>query len=379
MLEVTLEQATRFTLKSHFLTERTENGVLRVISRIAGLNSQTARAPYISLWSRIKGFKKDQIDKSLYGGARHAVPLLIKTWLMRGTVHTIPSDEYPLFQKALGPELAGDWKATLQRHGLGLSIKAREKLGRKIVDLLTGASLTKNELLPQIKHLVQGFSDREQKIILSRTLRGLSYEGLICHAEPTGPWYHFKQNRFTAVENWFKDVRFDKVDEARARKALALKYLTGYGPVSVADFAYWTGLKTGEAKEAFEGIKDRLVEVRIRDVKGTYWVPVEQADTLTSTEESTGSPVRFLPEFDPLIMGHKDKSRILDEVYRKHVFLRLADVAPVFLLNGRVAGTWNYKFTDHSFNLTPFAKLGKKEEESIDEEFTGLREFLRTE
>lgn len=381
MLEVTPEQVTSYILKSHFLTERTENGVLRVISRICGLNSQTARAPYVSLWARIKGFKKEQFDKSLYevAGARHAVPLLIKTWLMRGTVHTIPSDEYPIFQKALGPGLASDWGTSLARRGLGLSIQARAKLGKKIVDILAEASLTKNELLPQIKHLLQGFSEREQKIIISRTLRGLSYEGLIRHAEPTGAWYHFKENRFTAVENWFKGVRFDKVDEAEARKALALAYLSGYGPATVADFAYWSGLKPGKARKAFESIKDRPVEVRIKDTKGSYWILAEDADALAVTEERANFPVRFLPEFDSLIMGHKDKSRILDEVYRKHVFLRLADVAPVFLLNGRVAGTWGYRFTDRSSDLNPFDKLGKKEQGLVEKEFASLREFLGTE
>lgn len=374
MLEITLEQATRFTLKSHFLTERTKNGVLRVISRISGLNSQTARAPYVSLWSRVRNFAREQFDRALYEDK-----LLIKAWLMRGTVHTIPSDEYPIFQKALGPGLAGDWIATLERRGLGLSVKARAKLGQKIVNLLAEASLTKKELLPQVKHLVKGFSDPEQKIILSRSLRGLSYEGLICHAEPTGPWYHFKENTFTSVQNWLKGKKINDIDEQDAKRKLALKYISGYGPASAADFAYWARLKAEEVKEIFAGIKDKLVEVRIRDVKGTYWVPVEQADALTSTEESTGSSVRFLPEFDPLIMGHKDKSRILDEVYRKHVFLRLADVAPVFLLSNRVAGTWNYKFTDQSFNLTPFAKLGKKEKDCIDQELTKLREFLESE
>lgn len=381
MVEVTLQQVIRFTLESHFLTERTENGVLRVISRISGLNSQTARAPYISLWARIKDFKKGQLNKALYEvvGARHAVPLLIKTWLMRGTVHTIPSDEYPIFQKALGPGLAGDWGATLERRGLGLSVKARAKLGQKIVDLLAEASLTKKELLPQVKHLLQGFSDRERKIILSRTLRGLSYEGLVCHTEPTGPWYHFKENTFTSVQNWLKGKKINDIDEQDAKRKLALKYISGYGPVTVADFAYWTGLKVANAKRIFEDIKHELVQVKIRDTKGTYWITVGEAEALASTLESTGYPIRFLPEFDPLIMGHKNKSRILDETYRKYIFLRLADVAPVFLLNGRVAGTWNYKFTDRSFNLTPFTKLGKKEKESIDQEFVRLREFLESE
>lgn len=372
MLELSQEQVTRSSFKSHFLLDKAENSELvKVISRICGLNSQTARAPYISLWSRIKDFKKAQLNRALY-----EEKLLIKAWLMRGTVHTIPSDEYPIFQKALGPGLARDWSATLEKRGLGLSIKAREKLGKKIVDILAEASLAKNELLPQIKHLLQGFSEREQKIIISRTLRGLSYEGLVCHAEPTGPWYHFKENRFTVVENWFEGRKFRKVDEMDARQNLALAYLAGYGPASVADFAYWTGLKAGEANRTFEEIKDELVEVKIRETKGSYWMLAEDADAIADIDMKREPEVRFLPEFDPLIMGHKNKSRILDEAYRRQVFLRLADVAPVFLVNGRVAGTWNYKFTDQSLDISLFKGLGKQEKNTVERESVRLRKLI---
>lgn len=375
MLELSQEQVTRFTLKSHFLVDKAEQGdLVEVISSICGLNSQSARAPYISLRSRISDFKKAQLSSSLYEDK-----LLIKAWLMRGTVHTIPADDYPIYQKALGPGLADDWRISLEKRGLGLSMTAREKLGQKIVDILIEEPLTKKELLPHVKHLVKGFSEREQKIILSRTLRGLSYEGLVCHAEPTGPWYHFKENRFALTKRWLKGGQIVDISQTKARQKLAKKYLAAYGPARVADFAYWTGLKSAECKEIFAQIEHMLVEVKVSGADGTYWIPAEDADTLADTLESTNYPPRFLPEFDSLIMGHKDKSRILDEAYRKQVFLRLADVAPVFFVNGRVAGTWKHKMTDKSFELTPFEPLAKKELKEVEEEFARLRGFLEGE
>lgn len=371
MIEVTPEQITSFTLKSHFLTERKENPLPEVVSNICGLNAQSARASYISLWSRVKGFQKTGLDRALYEDR-----LLIKAWLMRGTVHVIPCHDYTIYQKALGGGLAGDWKLTLQKRGLGLSAQARAKLGEKTVDILTQASLTKKELLPRIKHLAGGFSEREQKIILSRTLRGLSYEGLVCHARPTGSWYHFKENRFVSVSRWLGGRKVKHIDERDAQRQLALRYISTYGPVTAADFAYWTGFKVSDAKRIFEDIAEKLVEVNVKDTKGIYWIISDKADALASIRHSTPYPVRFLPEFDPLVMGHKDKARILDDRYRKHIFLRLADVAPVFLAGGRIAGTWSYKFSDKSHDLNTFEKMGKKEKESVEREFERLREFL---
>jgi hypothetical protein len=169
-------------------------------------------------------------------------------------------------------------------------------------------------------------------------------------------------------------MKLGKIDEVEARARLALKYFAGYGPATIADFTYWSGLKSVDAKRAFEMIKPKLVEVKVDEASN--WLLAQDSDILADTKEETDYPVRYLPEFDSLLMGHKDKTRILAGEHRQKVFLRLADVAPVFLSVGRVAGTWKHKMTDSSFELEPFEKLAKKDRKEIEEEFTRLREFL---
>jgi len=63
-MEFSLKRVNRFYLKSHFLVKKAQkDSIVDVITKICGLNSKTSRAPYISLWNRVKGFKKEMINK----------------------------------------------------------------------------------------------------------------------------------------------------------------------------------------------------------------------------------------------------------------------------------------------------------------------------
>jgi uncharacterized protein YcaQ len=378
-MEVSGRQITQHTLGSHFLTGRSAGAdLVAVVDRLCGLNAQAARTPYLSLWSRVEGFRRDELAQVFRRQRR-----LIKTWLMRGTVHMVPTGDFYIYRRALGNILVDGWMKDLDRRGLMLPEARRKKLHGKVLEALTHGPRTKKELLPEVRHLMAGHDQREQKMRLGWILRELSYRGLICHGESTGPWYHFKEHRFVLVDHWIRGQDVVDMDENDARRRLLMKYLRGYGPASVADFAHWAGLKMAAAKEIFAAAQAELIPIHIAGQKAPGWILREDMarlrDSARESDEKASPPVRFLPEFDSLIMGHKDKSRLLDEAHRKKVFLRLADVAAIFLVDGRVAGTWNYRMTTRKMELHPFGKLGAEWRPRVDHETENLRSFFEAE
>ncbi len=372
-MEFTLKQINRYYIKSHsLLCDSHQKNPVEVVREICGLNAQSARAPYLSLWGRIEGFKKSELSKALYEDK-----LLIKTWLLRGTVHIVPVQDFTIYQKALHGYLVERLRRYLKGVSFGLKANERVKLHQSILDELRDASLTKRELLSKVEHLMRDYRRKEQKIIMFRAIWELSHQGLICHGKPTGPWYHFKENRFTSVENWLSGKEPEGINEAEAKRILLEKYLHSYGPASIQDFAYWTGFRVTDARKILDEVKDRIVSVKINDAKGSFLMLKEDVDVLNKIDKDMRS-VRFLPEFDSIVMGHKDKSRILNERYRKKVFLPLASVAPTILQGGRVIGIWNYKFIDKSLTLSPFRSLGTEEIRKIKRESSQLKQFLES-
>jgi hypothetical protein len=343
---ITPDELQAVTLDRHFLLSAPlPEQTTEAIGQICGLNAQSARAPYLSLWSRMDGFRREILTEALY-----EEKTLIKTWLMRGTVHIVPTADFPVYQRALRRSLCDGWETSLKKQTLIAIPRTWSKLLDAIVNSLGEGPLVKKDLAARVKGLMRSYTEREQKRLVGWALRLLSYRGLVCHDRPTGPWYHFKDNRFAPVSLWLEQNHVEAVDEDEARHDLLLKYL--------------------------ESARKRLCRISLKDGKAELWVRAEEADYLKDREPK--QPVCFLPEFDPLVMGHKDKSRIMDEDARKRVFLRLATVAPTLLVEGRVAGTWDYSFPTGALDIKPFKAFSAETRKAVEPLARRLREFLAT-
>jgi hypothetical protein len=84
-----------------------------------------------------------------------------------------------------------------------------------------------------------------------------------------------------------------------------------------------------------------------------------------------------LPEFDALIMGHRDKTRFLDPTVKSSVFLPLADVAATIMIDSKVDGVWKMrkKGKKWELELSPFKDFSDEEKELVRGEVEGLRRF----
>lgn len=333
-LTLSIEKANRFCLFRHHLLEKVEDkALLRVVHDICGLNAQGAITVNLSLWNRIKTFDRRKLQEALYDKR-----ILVKTWCMRGTVHIVPSKNLPVFHQALKNNLMKDWQHFLKRRQASLSHRKRRDIYQKILNSLSKKPLTRRELCKAL-----GVKTRDNEIFVSRVLREMSYAGFLCHAKPLGPWYHFREYRFARLDKWLLKINLDSIETEDAKKQLLLWYLLSYGPATVQDFAYWAGYSVREAKRVFQITKGELNEVRIKGKKGKFWIHADDLETLDEVDVEAKPQACILPSFDPLIMGHKDKTHILNPEHKRRVFLPLANVAATILIGGKVVGTWRQR------------------------------------
>ena len=264
-----------------------------------------------------------------------------------------------------------EWNRWTVKTGTKESATAWEPLYSEVLDALEDGPLTIRQLQDAM-----GWSGIESRRILSRLVREMSLRGLICHAEPSGPWHQATGYTFARVDKWLPNVDLDSVSEEDALRSLARRYLAAYGPASIRDFAYWTGMRMREARPVFDSMSDSLVEVAVPDHRGTLLIHEDDASDLLNAAER---PVyaRLLPQFDALIMGHKDKTRFIEPQIRSRVFLPLADVAAAMLVDSRVDGVWTLRRRKKPWELelSPFHKLSGEEVEAVEAEVDRLRRF----
>jgi hypothetical protein len=115
--------------------------------------------------------------------------------------------------------------------------------------------------------------------------------------------------------------------------ALAERYVTSHGPVTIRDFVWWSGLTTPEARRAFEAVSPALrTETLGAD---TYW---SVAAAPPAAQRST-PPVQLLPNYDEYFIAYRD---------RKPTAIETAPVggdprdayAHLLCVEGRFGGVW---------------------------------------
>ncbi|MHC5543269.1 winged helix DNA-binding domain-containing protein, partial [Singulisphaera rosea] len=182
-------------------------------------------------------------------------------------------------------------------------------------------------------------------------------------------WGYRADPSFVDAEDWIgRPLATDPSPEP-----LVLRYLAAFGPASATDVQTWSGL--AGLRDVLEGLRPQLRVFRDgrRDLFDLPDAP--------RPPEETPAPVRFLPAFDNLILGHAERSRIIAEEHRPRVVTRNLLVLPTFLVDGFVAGTWTSTRSKRETNLTltPFVPLSEASKAELIAEGESLLHFLAPE
>jgi hypothetical protein len=112
------------------------------------------------------------------------------------------------------------------------------------------------------------------------------------------------------------------------------RYLAAFGPATVKDMETWSYLP--DLAGVFEKLRSELKTYR--DERGRELFDLADAEL---EAEDAPAPVRFLPEFDNILLAHQDRTRFVPTAARKSVYLPGLRVAATVLVDGFVGGTWS--------------------------------------
>ena len=343
---LTLKELNRATLARQLLLERKKIGVLPAIERLAGMQAQWPPSPYVGLWSRVTGFKRESLERAIVRGD------VVKPTVMRGTLHLVTARDYPVFWWALR-DMPTWYDDTHLAHALKAADGARK--------LAEGAPLTHKDGLA---YLGGGSPTVLETAQLERIFHAVRRRAHLLHAPESALW----SGRPLGV--FHPHAEPEHMDVLAARTALVRRYLAAFGPSTRADIADWSGLRVSD----FAGALDALEPLRrFRDESGRELLDLHRAPLPPA---DTPAPVRFLPKWDNTLLAHADRRRVLPEEMRKTVIAKNGDVTQTFLVDGIVAGSWTAD-KKGKIALTPFAPLPRSARREVEEETARLEAWLR--
>jgi len=350
----------RFRLARHHLLDSTGPDPVAICSDICGAQAQIMGAAYLQLWARNHSLTRTEIQDALWKNKT-----LIKSHLMRQTLHLIPTDEFPLYIAAIKSNRVADALRIMARFritreeaedltGLIMNALASGPLGRAVI----GAAVR-----PKVSKRVREWMGRVWSI-----LRVPMAEGLVCYGQGEG-----NDVKLVRVDQWIKKQQ--PVEEQAARASLLRKYLSAYGPATLQDFAKWAGISIVLVKPLVAELGDELVEV---EIAGTKYLLLKQ-DHGEVKRHTVSDCVRLLPLFDPFLLAHATKDHLIAQSHYKRVWRNQGWISAVVLVDGEIVGTWTHELRGSRVVVTVegFKKLPPGVWSSIEQEAASLAGFMK--
>ena len=339
----------RAVLARQMLLDRVDVPVLAAIERLVGLQAQLPNPPYIGLWARLAGFEKDDLTRLIEKRR------VVRSTMMRATQHMVTARDYLWLRPVLQPMLD---RLSRGYHG-------RKIAGVDLAELLAaGRALLADQprTITELQALLAERWPKHDKLALGYTVQGML---ALVHVPPRGTWGRGGAVPATLAEAWLGRPLSGSPSPDR----MVLRYLGAFGPASVADAQEWSGLTN--LREVVERLRPKLRT--FHDEAGRELFDLPDAPL---PDPDTPAPVRFLPEYDNLILGHADRSRMLTDEHRKALWTKNGLLATA-LVDGMVAATWKIARDRKRAVLTvvPLRRLTKKERTALAEEGERLLDF----
>ncbi len=351
----------RATLARQSLLDRDTMPIVDAVERFGGVQAQLARPPFVALWTRLAAFTRDALLDAVHARS------VVRATLMRGTLHLVSAGDYWRLRPALEPMLAAAMRAVLRDRAAGLDTEATVSAARVP---LAERPHTFEELRGA---LARRFPDVDERAL------GYAVRMLLPLVQvPTSgaPWGWDTGPAFALAESWAAApttaVASDGADaDEPARRALVRRYLGAFGPATAADMMVWSGVRS--MRPTFDAMRDELVT--FRDRKGRELFDMPHAPR---PGEDADAPVRFLPEFDSLVLAHDDRSRVVPDLYRPRIVSRNLQVAATVLVDGVVAGTWKVARSRGvaTLTMTPYSTVPRGARPALALEGEALARFV---
>ncbi|MEV6803404.1 crosslink repair DNA glycosylase YcaQ family protein [Streptomyces sp. NPDC051129] len=350
-MKVSWDQVLAWRLRRQFLEPLADPGPAEVVGRLCGVQAQVTSSAELAIALRRASADTGPLAAALREGA------LMKTWVMRGTLHWVTPAQGADFLSLLAS--ARTWEKPAWTREFGATPEQVAALAEKVPEILDGTELSREDLAAElIRDKRFAGMEKQLKSGWGALLKPLAWQGALCYGSGQGGRITFTSPR-TRVAGW-KGLP----DPAEAGPRALAAYLGAYGPARPETFDAWLSrgsLRKTVLRAFVDGLGDRLTEVEVEGRPA--YVLTEHAEELAATEPARS--VHLLGGFDQYILGPGTKAEeILPAAHRAKVSKTAGWISPLVVVGGRVTGVW--EVTDRQLTVTLFPGAAAPAREDLD-------------
>ena len=330
-----------------------------VVRWLAAVQAQDYHQSLWAIGSRTRAGTAAQVEHAI------AERQIVRTWLMRGTIHFAAREDVRWLLALCAPRLtAAEARRCAQ---LGLTPAEIERSAGLLRTALAGDRRLDR---PEIMRLLEdgGIETTGQRgyHILARLAR----DALICVGPMQG-----KQATFVLLDEWAPRAESRQITTGEALAELATRFVSSRGPVTDHDLARWAGITLTAARQ---GLREAGPAIAARSMDGVeYWLAADAAGAPPPRADRRRA--FLLAGFDEFVLGYKNRDAQLAPEHAGKVVPGANGIfKPIVVAGGEVVGTWGRSVRPKALTITlqPFTATAPGLVEQVSAEAGRYRAFL---
>lgn len=331
-----------------------------ILHDVFGLQAQLWSATTLGMRARSAGLDAGKVTRALNSDRS-----IVRTWLMRGTLHVVAAEDLRWLLHLLGPVFARAGSSRHAQLGLDDDLMARGVAAiRKI--LAEAGPLTRYELVDRLRSREVALDPKTQAPI--HLIGVAALQGVLC----LGPDREDGGSTYVLLDDWVSQARPPSREASLAE--LARRYFAAYGPATVEDLSAWSGLPMFEARSAIKGARAGLSEVIINGAPGFLL-----RGRLRRDAKRLKTDVRLLPAFDTYLLAYRRRDLAVSQPLQRRLQRGGGWLHPAVVVNGRAVAAWSLRKSGSGADrvlVEPSEPLPRTVRAGIDAEVTDIARFL---
>jgi hypothetical protein len=369
---ITVEQRrARMARRHHLAVSSRSRDVVEVAGDLVALHATDPTTVYLSALARLRTQELGAVERALYDDRS-----LVRMLAMRRTMWVAPADLVPVLHAACARALEQNQRRVLIKlvedagitdDGAAWARKLERATLRELRARGTATAAELSKAVPGLDARIpygEGKAWAGEQGVGPRVLILLGTAGAVIRGRPGGTWVS-SQYAWVPTEEWIPGgIPAMPVEDARVE--LVRRWLWSFGPGTLADLKWWTGLGVGEVKRALTALDP--VEVELEDGPGLL-LPDD-----TRAVRSAAPWVALLPALDPTVMGWKERDWYLGP-HQRTLFDTNGNAGPTVWSDGQVVGGWAQR-KDGEVVVRLLEDVGAEARAAIDVTADGLEKWL---